>query len=301
MMELKELPTLLDYDNGETHGIPEGAVRINASGIATFFSSTSKWFRERLLGETGFTGNTASVQGTLVHYILERFAKNQSISEDDKQEIANYLMKHTTPGYKDYNPEIDINYIENNYKAMAETAVNDYLQANMPQCVEPFVVEEVAPGIFCGGSIDNITGGAIISSHNGKIELDSSKPVSSAMVVDYKTTSHRATSLKDKPIKWNYKLQLLVYAWILIKQGQPVDRIRIVYITTNDINRISEKTGKRMQDYPSTVVTQTEQITEEDLSMIEDMIYLIAESVDTWNKQPHLRHILAQDMRLKQN
>ena len=294
---MKTLPTKLDYDNGETHGIPDDAIRINASGISRFFSHTTQWYREKMLGESGFTGNSASVNGTLVHYIAEQFARNNTITQDDKDEIAKYILKHTNSEYKDYNPDIDINYIEDNYKIMAETLVNDYLLENPPSRVEDFVAMEILPNIYVGGSIDNLTGGSITSCEDGKITVEANPQA--AMICDYKTTSMRPGNLKGKSISWSHKLQLLTYAWILTQQGQPVDRIRIIYITSNDVNRISEKTGKPLQAYPSTIVTLTEQITESDLEMVGDIIHLIAESVQLWKTKPELHHILAQDMRLK--
>lgn len=271
----KKLPCKLDYYNGENE-VPNDAFRISASGISRFFTSTNKWWRENLLDEEGFTGSTASVLGTCVHYLCEQYGKNKKITAEDEKEIDNYILKHTDPEYADYNPEIDADLIYSQYKVMAEAAINDYVSLNVPSEIEPFVSEEVLPNIFVGGSIDNITG---------------------SIVVDYKTTSTKATSL-PKTIPYAYRCQLLTYAWVLKQQGKQVDRIRVVYITRNDTDRISEKTGKPLTQYPSKAVTLTESITEEDFDTIEGMIQVIAHSVKTWQDQPELRHLLAQDWRL---
>ena len=292
-MSSSKLPTVLDYDNGETHGLSDDAIRINASGINDYFTNTKQWYAEKLEGkEQGFQGNSASVTGTITHFIAEQFVKNGTVSKEDQVEIANYIKKHTDASYSDYNPDIDINYIMSNYKPMAETLINEYVIENMPSRVEDFVHMELADNLYVGGSIDAVLGGNITGCSNGKITVESSPQ--SACIVDYKTTSMRPNSLRNKKINRKYKLQLLTYAWILTQQGQPVDRIRIVYVTQNDINRVSEKTGKPMQSYPSEVVILTEGVTDEDLEMIESIIYMIRDGVIAWKDYPELRHVISQ-------
>ena len=65
------------------------------------------------------------------------------------------------------------------------------------------------------------------------------------------------------------------------------------------MNRVSEKTGKPLKDYPSVCTVLTEEVTAEGLALIGSCLTLIAESVNAWNMQPELRHLLAQDQRLK--
>jgi len=260
----------LDYYNGENE-VPEGTVRISASSIARFFTHTRQYWGELMLDEDGFTGSTSSVLGTVVHFIAEQYAKKQTLTAEDKQEIENYITQETA---KD--PDIDGNIIRTQYKIMAQNLVNEYLIHNMPTEVEPFVVEEVLPNIMVGGSIDNITGSTI---------------------VDYKTSS-----LKKLPdtIKFEYRLQLLTYAWVMRKKGTPIDRIRIVYVSRDQPGAISEKTGKQLKSYPSEVKVLTESIFEEDFEYIESIITLIAESIQAWQTTPNIRHLLCHDMRVKQ-
>ena len=292
-MSSNKLPTTLDYDNGETHGLSKEAIRINASGINDYFTNTKQWYAEKLEGkEQGFQGNSFSVTGTITHFIAEQFVRFKTISKEDQQEISNYIKKHTDSNYSDYNADIDINYIMDNYRPMAETLINDYVMENMPSRVEDFVHMELADNLYVGGSIDAVLGGNITDCSNGKITVGSNPQP--ACIVDYKTTSMRPNSLRNKKINRKYKLQLLTYAWILTQQGQPVDRVRIVYVTQNDINRISEKTGKPMQSYPSEVVILTEGVTDEDLEMIESIIYMIRDGVIAWKDYPELRHVISQ-------
>ena len=92
----------------------------------------------------------------------------------------------------------------------------------------------------------------------------------------------------------------MTYAWLYKQLGHQVNYIKLVYITRNETGRFSEKTGKPLQDYPSQVYTVQEPVTQANLDLIESCIKLIAESVQCWQQHPELRHILAQDYRLKE-
>ncbi len=287
MSKLK-LQTALDYNNGENI-IKPGQFRISASGISRFFTNTNQWWRENLLNESGFISSTASVLGTCVHYCAECYAKNKTISKKNQQEIDNYILKHTDPAYEDYNETIDKNEIYNQYKVMAMNLINNELQQHMPSLVEPFIAHEVLPNIFAGGSIDALEG--VILDDNGNF-----KQIGPALINDYKTTSLTPARI-PKVLKYEYKLQLLTYAWVLKQKGITADRIKNTYITRQDINRIG-KTGKPLKDYPSEIITIIENITEESMEYIDSIIKLIAHSVQYWNNHPEHRYLLAQDWRL---
>lgn len=122
------------------------------------------------------------------------------------------------------------------------------------------------------------------------------KTTGSGTITDYKTTS--LTSPKDS-IPYNYKLQLLCYAYIYRSLGFTVDRIQIVWITQPDINRVSEKTGKPLKDYPCQVIPVTYVLQEGDWNLIDSILNLVAESVEADKTTPALRHIIWKDYRLK--
>lgn len=292
----QSLPTSLDYNNGVGVLTPD-QFRISASGISRFFTSTSSWFRENLLGESGFISNSASVTGTIVHYICEQFVANGVVTDADKNEISKYILKHTNSVYSDYNPDISIDYINTNYKPMAEAIINDYLIHNPATHVEPFIAHEVLPNIFVGGSIDNLTLASPKYSSDAH-SFENLVSSASGTIVDYKTTNTKPASLPAN-IQYSHKLQLLTYAWVLRQKGITIDRIRIVYCTSHEVDRYSDKTGKKLQDYPSTVKVLTEQLTEEDFNTIDGIIRLIADTIQVWQTHPELRYILAQDYRLK--
>lgn len=251
-----------EYNTGKS--VIGDSFRISASQVSKFFDRTSEWYREHLLGEAGFTGNTASHLGTVVHAGIEMFVRNGEVNH---AAIDEYIQN-----IKD--PEVDTVHIHNQYPFMVETAI-PYVQSHMPDEVEKFVFHEILPGIGAGGAIDALRGDTIM---------------------DWKTTS-----LKTPPTSFSraYWFQQMTYAWVLKQQGININYLKLVFITQQEVNRISEKTGKPMKDYPSILSVVTEPVTEENLELIGSCLSLIAESVQTWNEHPELRHLLAQDMRLK--
>jgi hypothetical protein len=164
---------------------------------------------------------------------------------------------------------------------MVNQLINYYLSANPPQRTELFLYHEVLPGIGVGGSLDSIY------FPNG-----TNNP---GMIVDYKTTSSRTQVTRfPRP----YFFQQLAYAYLCKQHAIPITALKLVYITTGELNRISEKTGKRLQDYPSIVYEVDHLITDEDWQLIDSIIKLVSHSVQTWRQSPELRYILAQDWRL---
>lgn len=262
----------LDYYNG-TNEVPEGSFRISASSISKFFYDTRQWWGENLLEEEGFLSSTSSVLGTCVHYVAEMYGKNKEVSDEDKLEIEKYITQEASK-----NESIDAELIREQYKVMGENLINSFIISNPPTHQEEFMYKEILPGIGVGGSNDYF---------NEK----------TGTVADYKTTSSLTAPTS---ISYPYRLQLLVYAWLYQQRGFNVNRIQIVYVTRNTVGRVSEKTGKPMKDYPTTVKVLSEQVTEEDMEFIESVINIVADSVKTWKEKPELRYLLAQDYRLKE-
>ena len=252
------------FTYNEGTDVTNGAFRIGASQISKFFDRTSEWYHENLLGEKGFTGNTATNLGTVVHAGIEMFVKEGDV---DWGALHNHIMSIG-------DPEVDKYHILDQHAHMIN-AVLPYVEQNMPSEVEKFVFHEIMPGIGAGGSIDAIRGNTII---------------------DWKTTG-----AKSPPTRFsrNYWFQQMTYAWVLKQQGIQIDFLKLVFITQNETGRVSEKTGKPLKDYPSTYSVVTEPVTEESLDLIGSCLTLVAESVHTWQTQPELRHLLAQDLRLK--
>lgn len=246
--------------------VPEGHFRISPSQLSRFFDNTSDWYREFLLGEDAkFQGNTMSNLGTCVHAGAEMFVNEGSI---DTTQIDAYISSI-------YNPEVDQIFITEQYQPMLDALVNQYLSFNMPSKTELFLYKEIIPSIGIGGSIDSII---------------------NSTIVDYKTTS---ALTPPKKLSRAYYFQQMAYVWLARMNGYNIDTIRLVFITTQEVNRISEKTGKPMKDYPATVSLVEHLVTDQDIDIIESVIKLVADSVKAWQDNPDIRYLLAQDFRLK--
>lgn len=246
--------------------IPDTAFRISPSQISRFFDDTTSWYREFLLGEEGFTGNTSTELGSCVHAAAEMFVKEGVIHYDL---INSYIDSLSA--------EFDQSFIRQQYPGMVDALLNSYLTTNIPTASELFLSSEILPNIYLAGTLDSIA-------------------PDNQTIVDYKTTSSKSPPSK---ISRPYYFQQLAYAYLARKAGYNINFIRLVFITTNETDRYSEKTGKRLKDYPSTVSIVNHQITPTDMEIIEHTIKLIAESVQTWQSNPDLRYLLAQDYRLK--
>lgn len=253
------------YNNGDA--ITNGAFRISASQLSRFFDSTSQWYREFLLGESGFEGSTATELGNCIHAAAAMYHTLKSV---DYPQIYSYINSLTSP-------DIDTALIREQVNPMISALIH-YLQSIRITASEEFLYKEILPGIGVGGSCD------AYDSHTGTI-------------IDFKTTSQKTQITTFSRAYW---FQLMTYAWLYKQQGKQVNYLRLVYVTRNETGRISDTTGKPLKDYPSQVYTITEPVTEESLQLIESCIQLIAESVQCWQQHPELRHLLAQDMRLKE-
>ena len=278
----------LDYQYGHVPN-PE-SFRIQASAISQFFDHTNSFYREKLLNEQGFQGNTSSVLGTSLHWAAEQYITHGSISPADKQEMYDYITEQAT-----MLPElVDETEIRTQLTPMWQT-LKQYIYDNPISLAEPFIELELMPNLTVGGSIDAIRcidgslGYQSISELTGKtVEL-----------IDWKTTAamNPPTSMPK-----GYEWQLLVYSYVLKqKYNITVSQITNVYITRHNVNRISETTGKPLKDYPSTIGTVSKPVTPESLDFIESIIKVVADSVYTFVTQPNLRYLLAMDWRLRHN
>lgn len=264
------------YNNG-AGVVPPNAFRISPSQLSRFFDSTNEWYREFLLGESFFTGSTATELGTCVHAAAQMYAIDRIVHHD---QIVNYIS--TLP------PDIDKSHILSQYPTMVDTLIAHDLQYNIPHLTEQFYWHEILPGIGVGGSLDAIK-------FSGDPSNPSTLTIRGNRIRDYKTTSS-----KTLPTKFSraYYFQQLAYAWLCKQQGITIEFLDLVFVSTSELNRISETTGKPLKDYPSQVSVVTHQVTADDLNLIDGVLNLVAHSVQLWQTQPKLRYALAQDWRL---
>ena len=257
----------LTYNDGKDL-LPEGSFRISPSSFNTFMTRSHLWWREQVLEEDGFTGNTASVIGTIVHSVAAAYANGEEI---DQKAITRYAIDE---GEKE---DVDTDIVLKDYKSMAEVLINDYVAKNTATRVEDFIYTDLGDRVVVGGSVDVLDG---------------------TMVVDFKTYNAKS---KPKSIPMNYKYQLLCYAYIYTKQGVDIDRIRLVYVNRPIDGGISEKTGKPLKSYPPEVTVLTESITQEDIDFIEGVLFLCRDTYLAAIENPSLVYMLFKDYRLKEN
>jgi len=266
------MKTDLDYNDGSGE-LPEGCFRISASQFSKYMSHPHEWFRQQVLHEQGFTGNTASVLGTVVHYCAEMVGKGLHPKLDH---INAYINKHAC-AMQHY--DVDTQIVHASWRTMASTLIRDYVTPNKPLEVEPFVMYEILKGIIPSGSIDAIGG-----------------TKDSQIIVDYKTYNGKS---KPKRIPPHYRYQLLIYAYICRKMGKPVDRIRLVYVNRHIDGGLSLKTGKPLKSYPPEVTVLTETLTSDDMDYIESLLLLCGETYETYLQDPSMAYLLYRDYRLK--
>ncbi len=259
------MTTELDYQQ-HSNDLPPGAFRISASQFSKFMEKPHEWYRQTVLKQDKFEGNTASVIGSCVHYVAEKYAKGEDV---DTTEIERYISKFES------NEDVDTDEVLREYKQVAMVLINQYVAKHMPTMVEQFMATEISTGFYAGGSIDAID---------------------NDMIIDYKTYRSKT---KPRAIPMGYKYQLLIYAKAAREKGIPISRIRLVYVNRNIEGGVSEKTGKPLKSYPPEVTVLTEMITDEDIEFITSVLKLLVETVQLAIEKPEYKHILFRDMRLK--
>jgi len=275
MKTLTEIPlakilTELDYDDGYSTGkIPENIFKISPSSFEDFFSSPHVWFRNHFLDEDKFEGNTASVLGTTVHYLLEKWHNFKEITDDNYTEIFQYLENNQTL------EDFDQDTIESEMETLFELA-KPFAENSDIQLTESYRTYILTEHVILAGSLDYFNDNGIVG--------------------DYKTTR---VKLLPKAISYKHRLQLYCYAYMMRKDGFIVNKIEITYIKRNIDGEISAKTGKTGKAYPPELLTLTEDFTDENYAFIESLLMLCAETFEAFLKQPELGYIFYKDYRFK--
>ena len=159
-------------------------------------------------------------------------------------------------------PDIDKDVIREHYPEMSTALMNEYVMANIPTEIEYQTCAEVLDGIYVAGTVDNRTGDVI---------------------VDYKNVKTKPNTEK---IPFGYFIQLMAYAFADKARGVYTDRIRLVY------------TVRRTKTLPVRVFVVTHQITEDDWTMVNNTLMLIALTVKKQREDPNLIKLLYKSMQL---
>jgi len=250
--------------------VPENCkFKISPSGFSKFIDKPWNWYRDEVLKENPFNGNTSSVIGTIVHYCAHMVAEGSPV---DKEAIEEYIDSIELSEV--YDPAV----VREQYLGMAETLVNDYVLQHEMFEVETQHSWEIEKGYYVAGTIDRLEGDK-----------------EDVRLVDYKTYNSKT---KPKSIPAHYKYQLLTYARILKEKGYNVTRIRLVYINRNIDGGVSEKTGKALKSYPPEVTVLTEELQGDDIEFIENQLKFSIDSVKLSTEQPNLARFIYHDQRI---
>ena len=239
------------------------------NGSTDFFklspSSLAKFFTNtrEWYGETllGETYFTSS-DSTILGTIVHYFAEQASLRlkpENPDKLVADFLSTQKVESPAE---------IQALWKDMSNELIKGCIHGHpKPLATEQFMFHKLLPGIYVGGTTD-----AIVDLGNGTVSIR-----------DYKTAS-----TKPSGISYAYRLQAHIYAFLATHYlGHKVSQIELQFVT------------RPTKTLPCRHFSFTEPFTEENLATITDQLQLIAESVDFWNKNPDLRYLLAQDLRLK--
>ena len=260
------MSTYFQYNKGEGT-VPQNAIRISPSQLSKFFDATSTWYRSTLLGEQEVIQNRTPIElGNCIHAAA---AMTFDTGHVDMQQIRNYVSAIS-------NPEVDKSAILDQLPHMIPL-ISSYVLNNRPSTSEEFLAFELKPNIYVAGTLDAY-------SNNG-------------ILTDYKTTSSKTV---PTTIPRSYYFQLMTYAWLLRKHNRTITQLRLVYVTRFIDGGISERTGRPLKSYPAELHTLNHIITDDDWSLIDGCLNVIADSIQLWQAHPEYRHILSQDNRLRQ-
>lgn len=267
--------TLFDYYDGKDQ-MPDTAFKISPSGVENFFSEKTNWYRENLLGEDKkFTGSTATVLGTCVHACAEVVAnaKMDGIPHDSEElakQVENFI-----DSYLD-DPEYDTDKIHGLWRDMAEPLITEYVLPANTISTEEFILHELLPDIYVGGTYDAIT--------STVPNDDINNPLGQLTVRDYKTASSKPSSFSYK-----YKLQAFTYAYILHQRGIRVNNVELCF-AVQPTKTLPVRTFNFVVPFDDWAY-----------DFIEGILYLMADSVQAFKALPEWRYLLACDYRLKQS
>lgn len=250
---------LFKYEHAE---VPEDCTcLISPSQIYKFFDVPPVWYRENVLHEKPeFTGSTATVIGTICHYIYECVTLSKEVT---REWINDQLVQH----FRDNpNPDVDLAEVMKTYPLVSAAVVNQYVLPNnvcSPIQTETRIVEKISDGIYIAGTFDRLE---------------------NSVLCDYKTVSSKPN---ETAIPFHYKIQLLAYAYALRKQGHYVDRIRIIYGV------------KPLKTTPARCFVVTEQIDDASEKLIEDTLNLMSDSIKYVQDNPDKAYLIFKSMDLK--
>lgn len=261
---MSQIPEIFRYSHPKT---PDDCTDIvSPSAIYKFFSLPKIWYEEYFLNKKQFEATTATVVGTICHHIYEKVAKGENVvREEIEKQLREYVeMKNLT--------EVDVDKVIADYVPVVNTVVNAYVLPHTTgygniELEKPVAIKlpsNYGNGVYLAGTIDRIEGDCI---------------------VDYKNVAVKPNELQ---IPFNYKIQLLAYAYAARQLGYEINRIRIVYGV-----KPTKTLGARC-------VVVTETISFPDEQMVDDTLKLMADTILFSKKFPEYNYLIFKSYALKE-
>jgi hypothetical protein len=175
----------------------EGKFRISPSSFSSFYENSGSWYKQNVLKENTFKGNTATVVGTILHARIGAYWTG--VTWDTETEM-DYIAKY------DDNPEVDCWKI-------ADLVANlwDIVPDHLSQMDKPIEVEQEVK--FSIPNSDYILAGTF-----DYLRADT--------IGDIKTISQT-----PKAIKVNHRIQILIYELIRRMNGlEPISKMEVLYL-----------------------------------------------------------------------
>jgi len=167
-----------------------GELVLRSSSVRKFHETPMQWYKDHILGENTFEGNTATYLGTVIHLFAETYFTEGEFNVEAILEDA--------PA------NVDKDIVLAEYQAMCDVLEEKYLsKIEMPSEMEMYSKLEI-DGITFQGTCDAIMGKNVL--------------------VDYKT------SVKAKSKMDEYIQQLNIYAYLASLKGYTIDTLRVVNV-----------------------------------------------------------------------
>jgi len=252
-----------DYYDGmddiiKASGNPE-VFKISPSSIEDFFTATSQYYWEQVLGnEKAFQGSTSTHLGTIVHHCAEVSATDGDTTVFDS-EVEAFLAEITDDNVdKDL---ISLLWFDMASLLVSSTILTDHYNVNG---TEEFLFEKLNDDVYVGGTYDCL--------------IEDPAVPGGFIVVDYKTASTKPQGFSRK-----YKWQAYTYAWMLRNKGINVTRVQLSFVT------------RPTKTLPVRYFEFVEEYTDDNHAYIERILNLIAKSVSLYKANPDLRAVISQD------
>jgi len=297
----------LNYGYGSPK-VPKGIFKISPSSLKDFYGSFKHlWFRQNFMQESKFEGNSASVKGTLIHWMCEQYAKNGKLTDADMAEGLKYVSEQSN-----LVPEVDEDNILSTYSYMWEV-IKPWLDRTDLLSTEEYTTASLTDRVIIQGQVDYtrlitqddidiLSQDEYWNHHNATINNNinnnakSNTALNNIIIGDYKT--HNDKYIK-KSIEYAHKLQARAYAYAMRENGTNVTAIEITYIKGYVPGALSAKTGNIGKSYPAEVTTFLEPYTDDTHALIKNQLMLVAETMEFFFDNPDKANILFHDQRFK--